>query len=171
MAYSWRRADFGSMQIAAAAFVCLMAATSGVRAGDVIGPVEPPFPPDSALEGKLKAAPPRDDRTLGQHPVQPPRLRVEGGRPPRGRVCFTQAETRDNIIAHRLADPVRALRMGRLQGEALTAKLCRWTPDQFVYEIYVLRRDGRVLRVYMNAQSGEAVGGQDLPPGWDKDHN
>ncbi len=83
--------------------------------------------------------------------------RPESGRPPRGRVCLNQTDTRETIIGHRLVDPVRALRMGRQQGDALSAKLCRWMPDVFVYEINVLRRDGRILRIFLNAQNGEAV--------------
>ena len=78
--------------------------------------------------------------------------------PPRGRVCFDPAETREKIVAHRLADPLRALRDGRLQGEALRAKLCRWRPDEFIYEVAVLLRDGRVVHIYMNAQTGHTIG-------------
>ncbi len=82
------------------------------------------------------------------------------GRPPHGRLCFNQAEAREMTVVHRLIDPVRALRIGRQQGDALSAKLCRWTPEEFVYEINVLRRDGRILRLFMSAQNGEAVSGQ-----------
>ena len=78
--------------------------------------------------------------------------------PPRGRVCFNPADTRDKIATLRLTEPFRALRMGRLQGDALRAKLCRWKPDEFVYEVAVLRRDGRVVHLYMNALNGQAVG-------------
>jgi hypothetical protein len=81
----------------------------------------------------------------------------------RGRVCFSPAETREKIAAHRLAEPFRALRPGRLQGEALRARLCRWKSDQFVYEIAVLRRDGRIVHIYMNAQNGQDVGDFDGP--------
>jgi hypothetical protein len=49
--------------------------------------------------------------------------------------------------------------MGRLQGEPLRARLCRWKQDEFVYEVTVLRRDGRVVFLYMNAQTGQNVGG------------
>ena len=75
-----------------------------------------------------------------------------------GRVCFSPAETRDKIAAHGLTEPFRAMRTGRLQGEALRARLCRWTQDKFVYEIAVLRRDGRIVRIYMDAQNGQSVG-------------
>lgn len=79
----------------------------------------------------------------------------------RARVCFNATETREKITTHRLAAPFQALRVGRQQGEALRAKLCKWKQDEFVYEIFVLRRDGRIVRVFMNAQSGQAVGALD----------
>lgn len=74
---------------------------------------------------------------------------------PRGRVCFDSAETREKILANKLTEPFQALRHGHLQGDALRARLCRWKPDEFVYEISVLRRDGRIVHIYMNAQNGQ----------------
>ena len=98
---------------------------------------------------------------LGGAPHAAERIRHgENGHPPHGRICFNPAEAREMIAVHRLVDPVRALRSGRQQGDALSAKLCRWWFDEFVYEVNVLRHDGRILRLYMNAQNGEAVSGQ-----------
>lgn len=77
--------------------------------------------------------------------------------PPRGRTCFSQSETREKIVTHRLSDPFRAFRSGHIQGDALRARLCRWRTDEFVYEISVLRRDGRIAHVYMDATTGQAV--------------
>lgn len=77
------------------------------------------------------------------------------------RTCFNAAQTRENVATHRLAEPFRALRVGGQQGEALRAKLCRWKQDQWIYEISVLRRDGRIVRLYMNAQNGQSVGALD----------
>ncbi len=85
--------------------------------------------------------------------------------PPHGRQCYNAAETRDNIAAHRLTEPFRALRAGGLQGEALRARLCRWKPDEYIYEVSVLRPSGRIAHIYMNARSGQAVGALD-----DNDH-
>ncbi len=87
-----------------------------------------------------------------------PRLAPPRFEPPPGRVCFDPAETREKIVSHRLADPFQALRDGRLQGEALRARLCRWRPDEFIYEVAVLLRDGRVVHIYMNARNGQTVG-------------
>lgn len=78
--------------------------------------------------------------------------------PPHERVCFNPSEARERIVAHGLAELFTALRVGRLQGEALRAKLCRWKQDEFVYEIAVLRRDGRLVQIYMNARNGQTVG-------------
>ena len=79
----------------------------------------------------------------------------------RARTCFNAAQTRENVATHRLAEPFRALRAGGQQGEALRAKLCRWKQDEWIYEISVLRRDGRIVRLYMNAQNGQSVGALD----------
>ena len=132
-----------------------------------VRPLPGQFPPGQFPPGPV----PRDNRFEEPppplHAYAPDQLQHGGppdtGWPPIGRVCFNQSEARDKIAAHGLADPFRAVRMGRLQGEALSAKLCRWRPNEVVYEIHVLRRDGRILRVYMNAQNGEAMGGQNLP--------
>ena len=158
------------MRTAAIAIACLLAETAITGASELTSmPGAPTFPPPAA---KLRVQPSVPTEVRAYAPDQLPQQRAsrEIGWPPRGRVCFNQTETREKIAAHRLADPVRALRMGRLEGEALSAKLCRWKPDEFVYEVHVLRRDGRVLRVFMNAQNGEALNGQGAAER-DKDRN
>ena len=110
--------------------------------------------PDVQPTPKLTIAP-----AIKEPPREPAKPRVEAAR--RQRVCLGPAETRETVTAHRLAEPFRALRAGGQQGEALRAKLCKWRKDEFVYEISVLRRDGRILHLYMNAQSGQAVGALD----------
>ena len=158
------------MSIAALVIACLLAGTA------IAGAAEPtpahgasPFP-SSTLKLRSTTPVPNEVHAYAPDRFQVHRPSAESGRPPNGRVCFNQAETRDKIALHRLADPLRALRLGRLEGDALSAKLCRWKPDEFVYEVHVLRRDGRVLRVFMNAQSGEALNGQGASGG-DKDRN
>ena len=143
------------MRTAAIAFACLLAAAAAGEAAEppLVPPFSSSFPPSMA---KPRTAAPELHALLPD--VKPPHGRNEGGRPPRGRICFSQSETREKIAAHRLSDPLHALRVGSLQGDALSARLCRWSADEFVYEIHVLRRDGRVLRVYMNAANGEAIG-------------
>ena len=42
---------------------------------------------------------------------------------------------------------------GRLQAEALGVKLCRWS-EELVYELSLLRHDGRVIHVFIDAKNG-----------------
>jgi hypothetical protein len=150
------------MKMAAFALVCVMGAAASVQAAEPArAPDMPPFPPVApppANSDPKAVVVPAQDQAAKARAATPQRVE-----PPHGRVCFNSAETREKIVAHHLADPFRALRAGRLQGEALRAKLCRWKQDDFVYEIAVLRRDGRLVRVYMNAQNGQTVGSLNDP--------
>jgi len=71
------------------------------------------------------------------------------------RVCLNAAETRVAVAEHRLADPLAALRAAARKGqtEPLRSRLCRWN-DRFVYEMALLRRDGKVVRVFIDAIDG-----------------
>jgi uncharacterized membrane protein YkoI len=73
-------------------------------------------------------------------------------------VCLTAAQAREVVAAHRLAEPFRVMQTTarHFQAEALRAKLCR-RKDELVYEITLLRRDGRVIHVSLNAVSGKIV--------------
>ena len=70
--------------------------------------------------------------------------------------CYTIAQTREKIAQHGLADPVPLLRKAGAenQGEALAAQLCR-SGEVFIYDITVMRRDGRIERVPVNAADGK----------------
>jgi uncharacterized membrane protein YkoI len=59
-----------------------------------------------------------------------------------------------------LVRPSEALAQAAVQAsaEAVGARLCRWD-ESFIYEITLLRSDGRVLRVFMDASSGRPVDG------------
>jgi uncharacterized membrane protein YkoI len=73
--------------------------------------------------------------------------------------CYSAAQTRERIAVRKLAEPFRLMASAakRFQAEAIGAKLCRWK-EQFVYEITLLRRDGRVIHVFTNAASGQIIG-------------
>ena len=75
------------------------------------------------------------------------------------RVCFSTAETREKILAHGLFEPFRVMRnaASRSQAEAIGVKLCRWS-EELVYEMSLLRRDGRVIHVFVNAKTGVVIG-------------
>ena len=74
------------------------------------------------------------------------------------RICFPTNETREEIKGHHLVEPFVALKnaAATVKAEALSAKLCR-LGDELVYEIALLRRDGRLVHVAVNAASGKLV--------------
>jgi hypothetical protein len=84
---------------------------------------------------------------------QPPNLRE--GAPP-ALECFSLQQTRQHIVQFRLLDPVSLMQATSAahQGQALSAKLCR-SGEKFLYEINVLRRDGRIVRVFLDATNGK----------------
>ena len=77
--------------------------------------------------------------------------------PPAHMQCFTMAQARGKIEAHKLADPFRSMREAavRLQGEPLGAKLCQ-LGEGLIYEISLLRRDGHIVKIRVDAFSGRA---------------
>ncbi|HXW73059.1 MAG TPA: hypothetical protein VEK34_16820 [Methylocella sp.] len=79
--------------------------------------------------------------------------------PARERTCFSAAESRDKITVHGLSEPFHAMRSAaaRLQAEALAVKLCRWS-EQLVYDLSLLRHDGRLIHVFLDAKTGQAIG-------------
>jgi hypothetical protein len=83
--------------------------------------------------------------------AEPPRA---GPRP----VCLNAGETREMVKSHRLIEPFAALKFASAQrkAEALSARLCH-TGDDFVYEITLLHRDGRLVHVEMEAATGKIV--------------
>jgi hypothetical protein len=80
--------------------------------------------------------------------------------PPARMQCFTMAQARGKIEAHKLADPFRSMRelALRLQGEPLGAKLCQ-LGEGLVYEISLLRRDGHIVKIHVDAFSGRTRSG------------
>ncbi|MDB5510261.1 MAG: hypothetical protein JWL93_2730 [Hyphomicrobiales bacterium] len=92
--------------------------------------------------------------------LHPAHVRAEGeaGR----RVCLNPAETREALASRKLREPMNLLRDAARQAKAepLVTRLCRWG-DRLVYEMSLLRRDGRVLRVYVDAASGDSLSARD----------
>ena len=84
--------------------------------------------------------------------TEPPR--VAAAKP----VCLNAAETREEVKARHLIEPFAALKFaaGQRKAEALSAKLCH-IGDDFVYEITLLNRDGRIVHVEMGAATGKLV--------------
>jgi len=71
-------------------------------------------------------------------------------------VCLNAAETREEIKARHLIEPFAALKFAAAQrkAEALSARLCH-TGEDFIYEITLLHRDGRLVHVDMEATTGK----------------
>jgi hypothetical protein len=78
--------------------------------------------------------------------------------PTQERVCYSAADTRDKIDADGLFEPFQTMRSvaTKAQAEAIGAKLCRRS-DELVYEISLLRRDGRVVHILVDARTGRTV--------------
>ena len=72
------------------------------------------------------------------------------------KVCLSAAETREMVKSRRLLEPFAALKAAGAQrkAEPLSARLCR-TGDDFLYEITLLHRDGRLVHVQMEAGTGK----------------
>ncbi len=73
-------------------------------------------------------------------------------------LCLSAAETREEVRAHRLLEPFAALKFAAAQrkAEALSAKLCH-NGDEFIYELTLLHRDGRLVHVEMEAGTGKLI--------------
>jgi hypothetical protein len=71
-------------------------------------------------------------------------------------ICLNEAETREIVKSRHLIEPFTALKSAAAlrKAEAIRAKLCH-AGDEFVYEITLLHRDGRLVRVQMDAASGK----------------
>ena len=73
-------------------------------------------------------------------------------------VCFSAEDTRDHVARQgliSLSDVVRSARGGG-QAELISARLCE-TSGNMVYMIAMLGRDGRLLRLTVDARSGNLI--------------
>ncbi len=91
--------------------------------------------------------------------------------PPQPRVCMNATDSREAVQDHGLIEPLAAVRSAQasvqaaVRPELLNSRLCRWDND-FVYEVALLRRDGHVVRIFMNAKDGKfrpALGSKESP--------
>ena len=84
--------------------------------------------------------------------------------PNRSRQCLNPAETREAVAKNKLTDPAAALRSAAAIAHAdpLRSRLCRWNEDH-VYEITLLRREGKVMNVFIKAEDGSLVNARAHP--------
>jgi hypothetical protein len=80
------------------------------------------------------------------------------GAQPLKRTCFSPAEAREAIAAHHLTDAFQAMRLvgAQMRADPVGGQLCRWD-DDFVYEITLLRHDGRVIHAFVDGVTGKVV--------------
>jgi uncharacterized membrane protein YkoI len=73
-------------------------------------------------------------------------------------ICLSATETREEVKSRRLLEPFTALKFAATQrkAEALSAKLCH-IGDEFIYEITLLHRDGRLVHVELEAATGKVI--------------
>jgi len=72
------------------------------------------------------------------------------------RVCLDAAETRAAIAEHKFTSPALAQKSAARQaggGEFLRSRLCRWN-EEYIYEISLLLRDGKIARIDVSAVDG-----------------
>lgn len=69
--------------------------------------------------------------------------------------CYSTSQTRDAIFAHKLAEPFGMMRAAgnQMQGDPIGARLCK-IHDEFIYEVSLLRRDGRIMKILVDATTG-----------------
>ena len=74
------------------------------------------------------------------------------------RACLTASQAREKISEHKLIEPFRVMlaMSRRFKSEAIGVRLCR-RKAEFIYEISLLRRDGRVIHVFLKASNGQLV--------------
>jgi hypothetical protein len=97
-------------------------------------------------------------------PVPPDaRVVLPAGPPPGPSKCYSAAETRERVASQKLRPAFEMmLKASSLTGaEVMAGKLCRWGNDD-IYVISLLRHDGALVRVFMNAVTGRVVGARNL---------
>ena len=69
--------------------------------------------------------------------------------------CMNDSQTRAAVAEHKLIEPLRAVRNAELatRADPLHSRLCQ-AHQLFVYELTLLRPDGKVIRLFMNAANG-----------------
>ena len=71
--------------------------------------------------------------------------------------CLSSGDVTEAVATHRVVAPGEAIVLARRtvpNADVLRASLCG-EPDRLVYQITVLRRDGRFVRVTVDAPSGK----------------
>ena len=85
----------------------------------------------------------------------------QGPRPPN---CLQSQEIREVMQARGAVPPFRAVAEAMREGGDLVAiRLCRSAEPPLVYDVSVLRLDGRLVHVILDAATGQAVPSRPAP--------
>ena len=73
-------------------------------------------------------------------------------------ICFSAREMSDRVARLRLVNPLITMQANarRLRADPLRTRLCR-SGTRLIYELSLIRRDGKVAKVYVNAQNGRVM--------------
>ncbi|MBX3537398.1 MAG: PepSY domain-containing protein [Chelatococcus sp.] len=74
--------------------------------------------------------------------------------------CLSAKETRDAVAQKLVVSPAVALRAARAStggGQAVQARLCRNDSNALIYQFAILRADGKVVRLTLDAVSGKVM--------------
>lgn len=83
---------------------------------------------------------------------------------PRPVPCLSGPETREAVQTRRIVPPFRAVAEAMREGGELVAiRICRSPDPPLVYDVAVLRRDGRLVHVIVDAAVGVALPGRREP--------
>lgn len=78
--------------------------------------------------------------------------------------CLSGPETREAVQTRRIVPPFRAVAEAMREGGELVAiRICRSPDPPLIYDVAVLRRDGHLVHVIIDAAVGVALPGRRQP--------
>lgn len=72
--------------------------------------------------------------------------------------CLSAKESREMVVASHLLEPLQVMKnlTSLSRSEPVSIKLCRWD-NVYIYDVTLLHKDGKLLRVFVDAISGKTV--------------
>ena len=72
--------------------------------------------------------------------------------------CPSAKESREMVVASHLLEPLQVMKnlTSLSRSEPVSIKLCRWD-SVYIYDVTLLHKDGKLLRVFVDAISGKTV--------------
>ncbi len=72
--------------------------------------------------------------------------------------CLSAKDSREMVLSGHLLEPLQVMKnlTSLSRSEPVSIKLCRWD-SVYIYDVTLLHRDGKLLRVFVDAISGKTV--------------